>query len=119
MMYVLENVPHYLPWPAFSPDLSPIEQVWSYIKKRLAGQKFDDPDQLFDAIEQEWRAIPNEVIHNIYSSFYARLMVCREIGGQSLNGHWTRVKQVHDQYRTKLVYTTDQISGQVMISEIR
>lgn len=117
MVYILQNVPHYLIWPAFSPDLSPIEQVWSYIKKRLAGQRFDDPDQLFDAIEQEWLAIPDEIIHNIYSSFYARLVVCREIGGQSLNGHWTRVKQVHNQYRTKLVYTTDPISGQVMVSE--
>ena len=45
MIYVLENVLHYLPWPAFSLDLSPIEQVWSYIKKRLTDQKFDD--QLF------------------------------------------------------------------------
>lgn len=119
MIYILQNVPHYLIWPAYSPDLSPIEQVWSYIKKRLAGQKFDDPDELFDAIEQEWQAVPAEVLHNIYSSFYARLVVCREIGGQSLNGHWTRVKQVHDQYRTKLVFTTDPISGQVMVSETK
>ena len=35
MIYVLENIPHYLPLPAFSPDLSPKEQVWSYIKKTV------------------------------------------------------------------------------------
>lgn len=38
MLYLLPNVPHYLIWPPYSPDLSPIEQVWSYIKKWLAGK---------------------------------------------------------------------------------
>lgn len=51
--------------------------------------------------------IPDNIIHNIYSSFYARLVVLKEIGGVCLNGHWTRVKEVNNQYRTTLSYYTD------------
>lgn len=118
LLFILPKIPHLLPWPAFSPDLSPIEQVWSYIKKKLAGQKFEDPDELFNAIEQTWNEIPDSVLHNIYSSFYARLVVCKEIGGVSLNGHWTRVKAVHDQYRTELSYFNDPETGQLMVTEV-
>lgn len=117
MLYLLPNVPHYLIWPPYSPDLSPIEQIWSYIKKRLAGKQFNDSDNLFSAIEYEWNNIPNDIIHNFYSSFYARLVVCKEIGGQCLNGHWIKVKKAHNEYRTKFIYYTDQATGQLMVTE--
>ena len=33
--YLNQVMPNMIHWPALSPDLSPIEQVWAYIKKRL------------------------------------------------------------------------------------
>ena len=38
--FLSKIIPEYLPWPPRSPDLSPIEQVWAYIKKKLAGRHF-------------------------------------------------------------------------------
>jgi transposase len=42
-----------LRWPPRSPDLSPIEQIWVYLKKRLKGRRFADADELFHAIAHE------------------------------------------------------------------
>ena len=100
-------MPNMLTWPAKSPDLSPIEQVWDYLKKRLEGQNFDTVDELFNAIKHEWDTIPKEILHNFYSSFLARCQVCLQKNGQSLNGSWTEVHHVHDSYRTSLFYRTD------------
>lgn len=106
--YVLSRImPNMLNWPAKSPDLSPIEQVWDYIKKRLEGQNFDSVDQLFNAIQKEWNEIPNQILHNFYSSFLARCQVCLNKNGQSLNGSWSEVHHIHDTYRTNLYYITD------------
>lgn len=38
--YFANKVPQFSPWAPKSPDLSLIEQVWSYIKKKLAGKFF-------------------------------------------------------------------------------
>lgn len=62
-------IPRFLQWPPKSPDLSPIEQVWAYIKKKLAGRHFKSKEELFEAIKKEWLNISNEKLHNYYSSF--------------------------------------------------
>jgi transposase len=50
-----ENVP-VLPWPAYSPDMAPIEHVWDALD-RLVRQRVPVPaniQQLRTAIEDEW-----------------------------------------------------------------
>ena len=39
-----------LPWPAQSPDLSPIENLWSLVSRKLKGGVFSKPDQLWEAV---------------------------------------------------------------------
>lgn len=111
MLYILQNVPKYLQWPAHSPDLSPIEQVWGIIEKRLSGQRFGDVDDLFRAIEREWYTINDDTIHNLHSSFYARCLTCKEINGECLNTHWQKVHEIHNTYRTHLNYFTNPNTG--------
>jgi transposase len=38
-------------WPAKSPDLNPIEQIWAFIQRRLRRQQFVGEGNLFHAIE--------------------------------------------------------------------
>ncbi|UYV67781.1 hypothetical protein LAZ67_5002028 [Cordylochernes scorpioides] len=50
-----------LPWPPYSPDLSPIEHVWDIIGRRLhALPQPRSEDELWQMVEREWRAIPQD-----------------------------------------------------------
>ena len=43
---IMDIVPEMVDWPSKSPDLSPIEKIWSYLKARLRGNTFNSADEL-------------------------------------------------------------------------
>jgi len=59
-----ENIP-VLAWPAYSPDMSPIENVWDAlvqcIEQRIPVSA--NIQQLYTAIEEEWTNIPQATIN--------------------------------------------------------
>ncbi|UYV66106.1 Transposase [Cordylochernes scorpioides] len=66
-----------LPWPPYSPDLSPIEHVWDIIGRRLhALPQPRSEDELWQMVEREWRAIPQDAIRTLtlYLDTYQVLM---------------------------------------------
>ncbi|UYV69431.1 hypothetical protein LAZ67_6003583 [Cordylochernes scorpioides] len=55
-----------LPWPPYSPDLSPIEHVWDIIGRHLhALPQPRSEDELWQMVEREWRAIPQDAIRTL------------------------------------------------------
>jgi hypothetical protein len=80
-----------LNWPPHSPDLCPIEILWSIIKRKLKSRAFQSGDDLFAAIEIAWNEIPEAEIDKLVGSFRAQCEVCVEIEGECLNGYWLRV----------------------------
>lgn len=76
---IRNHVPSMIAWPAYSPDLSPIEQVWAYLKQKLRGQSFETDDQLFSKLQDEWNSIPKSLLHNIWESYYVRAKICKDI----------------------------------------
>ncbi|GFX13843.1 transposable element Tc1 transposase [Trichonephila clavipes] len=55
-----------LPWPAYSPDLLPIEHVSDVIGRRLQTlplPRTNDP--LWQMVEREWRTIPQDTIRTL------------------------------------------------------
>ncbi len=68
-----ENIP-VLAWPAYSPDMSPIEHVWDALDRRIR-QRVPVPaniQQLRTAIEEEWTNIPQATINNLINSMRRR-----------------------------------------------
>ncbi|ROK31145.1 Transposable element Tcb2 transposase [Anabarilius grahami] len=64
-----ENIP-VLAWPAYSPDMSPIEHVWDALDRRIR-QRVPVPaniQQLRTAIEEKWTNIPQATINNLINS---------------------------------------------------
>ncbi|KFM56863.1 Transposable element Tc1 transposase, partial [Stegodyphus mimosarum] len=58
-----------LPWPPYSPDLSPIEHVWNVIGHRLQTLPLlRSQDELCQMVEREWRAIPQDTIRTVIDS---------------------------------------------------
>ncbi len=71
-----ENIP-VLAWPAYSPDMSPIEHVWDALDRRIQ-QRVPVPaniQQLRTTIEEEWTNIPQNIIYiYIHIIFWMRLI---------------------------------------------
>ncbi|UYV83805.1 hypothetical protein LAZ67_X000187, partial [Cordylochernes scorpioides] len=71
-----------LPWPPYSPGLSPIEHVWDIIGRRLhALPQPRSEDDLWQMVEREWRAIPQDTIHTLIDSLPRRVAACIAVRG--------------------------------------
>ena len=69
-------------WPAQSPDLLPIENVWEILKRRLDGLKVDSLNHLWDLVQREWYAIENDTISKFYASMPSRVYATIKSRGQ-------------------------------------
>ncbi|UYV61519.1 hypothetical protein LAZ67_1005132 [Cordylochernes scorpioides] len=71
-----------LPWPPYSPELSPIEHVWDIIGRRLhALPQPRSEDELWQMVEREWRAIPQDAIRTLIDSLPRRVAACIAVRG--------------------------------------
>jgi transposase len=64
-----ENVPVY-PWPAYSPDMSPIEHVWDALDRHVQ-QRVSVSANIYllrTAIEEEWGNIAQAIINSLINS---------------------------------------------------
>ncbi|GFV68751.1 transposable element Tcb1 transposase [Trichonephila clavipes] len=75
-----------LPWPARSPDLSPIENMLSMVAQRLTQitTSAATSDQLWQRVEAAWSAVPQEYIESLLESLPRRVTaVISNNGGYS------------------------------------
>jgi transposase len=72
-----------LPWPALSPDLNPVENVWSLIVREVYadGKYYNDEDSLWVAIEEAARRMPQAKIAGLIGSMEKRLCDVLSFGG--------------------------------------
>jgi hypothetical protein len=74
-----------LPWPAKSPDLNPIENVWTLLKLRVRKRLPKTLDELEDIIHEEWDALDLKSIQNLCTSIYTRVSECIQSFGDQIN----------------------------------
>ena len=70
-----------LPWPARSPDLNPLENVWTLLKDRAMGRGPRDAAQLARCIKEEWAAFPRDLAKSMVASVPRRLKSVIAAGG--------------------------------------
>lgn len=71
-----------LSWPPFSPDLSPIEHIWDVIGRHLQTLPLPrSEDELWQMVDREWRAIPQDAIRTLIDSVPRRVASCIAVHG--------------------------------------
>lgn len=70
--FLAENEVELLDWPAQSPDMNPIENLWYIIKRKVAEKKPKNKNQLKEEIKIAWEAIPDELCRKLALSFKKR-----------------------------------------------
>lgn len=71
-------------WPARSPELTLIENLWAIIQRRVDLRGPSDADELWKFVKEEWNAISDEDARTLLDSFPARLKRCVDAGGQTI-----------------------------------
>jgi transposase len=72
-------------WPAHSPDLNLIENVWGIIVNRMAGRDIETVDELRAAILHEWDSISFDDIRHLYDSVPHRMQEVIARDGHPIN----------------------------------
>ena len=74
-----------LDWPAYSPDLNPIENIWSIIKSRLNQISTSKISEIISEVKVLWEELKQEYIDNCIESMPSRLQECINNEGYWLN----------------------------------
>ncbi len=61
-----------LDWPANSPDLNPIENLWGIVKRKMRDTR-PNADDLKAAIKATWASIPPQQCHKLITSMPRRI----------------------------------------------
>jgi transposase len=62
-----------IPWPSCSPDLNPIEQVWSSMKRSIQGRHFKSKDELWNVLSELWLHFTNSFVLRFIDSMPRRV----------------------------------------------
>lgn len=76
-----------LEWPACSPDLNPIENLWGILARRVYanGRQFESVNELYVAVCIAWREIPQTIIDNLINSMPRRIYNVINKNGKQLD----------------------------------
>jgi len=83
--YFIENQIKVLPWPSQSPDLNPIENIWSLISKELCSRNIKSIKDLKSNIQDIWINISKDNIRKLVDSMPNRLGKVINNNGYSTN----------------------------------
>ena len=73
-----------LSWPARSPDLSIIENAWTYVKQVVREKGPTTKEQLLTVVQEAWMEMPQEYVDNLFMSIPRRLQMVIDKQGENI-----------------------------------
>ncbi|KAJ6253277.1 transposable element tc1 transposase [Anaeramoeba flamelloides] len=75
-------------WPANSPDLNPIENLWDIMSTRLNEIDIKTVKNLEKVVREVWKNIDWLMIENLINSMERRLKLVVQLKGDCINGYF-------------------------------
>lgn len=72
-----------LDWPPQSPDLNPIENLWSILDSKVPTHRRRNPNLFFESLQSTWNELPHELLEKLVESMPARLQAVLATRGGS------------------------------------
>ena len=72
-------------WPAQSPDLNPIENIWGLMKQKLAPMPIQALDELENELDNLWSSMSTEYLITLVESMPRRIQLVIDAHGDSIN----------------------------------
>lgn len=79
--FIDKNMPQKLRWPSYSPDLSPVENVWSWLKAKVAQDCPQTPRTLKLSIRRHWNSMDENFLAPFINSMPSRMNRLKENKG--------------------------------------
>ena len=84
--FINSNILNHLDfWPANSPDLSPIEELWAIVEEKLNDYSFNSLEEMTKKLLWIWNRIPKSICRNLVDSFDKKLELLGKKRGERVN----------------------------------
>ena len=74
-------------WPANSPDLNPIENLWAILKRQLKKHEWQKSEDVAEVLQRAWAELDEGMINRLVLSFSRRCSLVAALGGRSASQH--------------------------------
>ena len=93
--YINQNFDNKLEfWPANSPDLSPIEELWALVQEKLSKYNFETTEELTKKLQYIWNRIPKRLCKHLINSFDKKIQKIKNDGERANQRNHTKYKSI-------------------------
>jgi len=83
--FIMHNFDATIDWPGYSPDISPIENIWSWLKSEVSKDRPTTLEAMKRSLRKHWKRLTPEFLAPYFNSMPDRMRMIIESEGNRIN----------------------------------